>query len=82
MSATLKWKPVRPEGKSLSGAAKFFFREAYERVNDGEIKLSASDAHFLAGASAATKDNELKADIKTLLEAIEKFGEVEVWQEF
>ncbi len=81
MSANLMWKPIRPEGKGLSDAAKFFFRDAYS-LNEGPITLSENDVRYLQGAAAATKDKDLKSDITKLLEAIGKFGQVELWQEF
>lgn len=77
-----QWKPVRPEGKDLSDATKFFFREAYEQINDGKITLGESDVMYLRGASAAAQFKEMKDDLQTLIDAIEKFGAVEVWQEF
>jgi hypothetical protein len=82
MGATLKWKPVRPEGKTLSDATKYFFQDAYENFGDGKITLGASDVLYLRGAAVAAKDKEMAADIKTLIDAIEKFGSVEVWQEY
>ena len=81
MSATLKWKPVRPEGKSLGDAAKFLFRENYS-LNDGNVTLSSGDVLWMRGALAATNDAELKKDLSTLIEAIGKYGAVELWQEY
>ena len=81
MSATLKWKPVRPEGKGLSDAAKFLFRDNYG-LNDGPIILDSSSIAWMNGASAASSSDELRKDLKVLIEAIEKFGSVELWQEF
>lgn len=84
MSANMYWEPQRREGKGLS----FDFRRAVSptwfnhdgSLGSGRIVIDGLEEAFLRGLMAAGSD-EVKADARTLLEAIERYGAVEVWIE-
>ena len=84
MSMDLYWRPVVPiEGQHLSRELKYTIsRELWDHDGTigGNATLSAEHIGFLRGMAAAGKE-EVRKDCRTLVEAIEKHGAVEVWIE-
>lgn len=80
MSSNLNWEPVKRAHKTLSDATKFIFRDEWRQPI--ENTLSSGDISFLRGILRASQAEEVKADMKVLIEAIEKYGEVRIWEEF
>lgn len=70
MSQNLYYR-VKPAGKDLDDQLKFILRKSYSLPT----KFDESDISFLKGLDAAN----IK-DANTLIEAIEKYGEVEVYE--
>jgi hypothetical protein len=85
VSSTLYWEPVQPErGEALSYAMKRTISR-YLWDTDGSTGgepaiLSAKDIAFLKGMELAGSD-EIKKDVRILVEAIEKYGAVRLWHE-
>lgn len=81
MSSNLCWEPVRSEHKTFGTALKFLLREHYQ-ISQGPVTLSESCRQWFLGVAAGSNDEELKKDIAELLEAIEKYGEVKLWEQY
>jgi hypothetical protein len=85
MSSTLYWEPVQPErGEALSYAMKKTISR-YLWDTDGSVggepaTLTAKDIAVLMGMALAGSD-EIKKDVRILIEAIEKYGAVRLWHE-
>ena len=81
MGQNLYWQPVRPsEGKTLTTGLKWAFQRQHLRDKDGRVRLTEEDVAFLRGVIAASgSDTAMQADAETLIEAIEKYGAVEIW---
>lgn len=79
MSSTLYWRPVVPtDHESLSDSFKLAIVAA---ATDGEIRLAHEALGYLRGMKAAGSA-DVKKDCDTLIEAIEKHGEVVLWLEY
>ncbi len=75
MSSTLKWRPRYQKGHDLSDQLKYALRKRY--TESGVICLAASDVPYLEGLRDAGVE-----DAGKLLEAIERYDEVEVWEQY
>lgn len=75
MSATLYWRPRRPlESKSLDDQLRFILN--LDGVS-GPVPFGRSNLDYLRGLA----DAEVK-DAQTLIDAIEKHDDVELWLEY
>lgn len=80
MSSTAWWTPAKPASdKVLSTSMKLLLSQQY--LNNGavvgSISLSEHDVFFLKGVEAAGC-NELKTDARTLINAINKYSNIEI----
>lgn len=83
MSSTFYWQPVAPqENKSLSTSFKFLLRDSKDLSQHEQLILSSSDVPWLRGVLAATSDDYIKGDVQVLLEALETYEEVRLWEVF
>ena len=77
MSSSLFWEPVRPADKTLSTSTKFLLRELYGfPVN---VTFTPDQFSELAALKAGRQD-EVQKDIDKLVEAIEQFDAVHVFE--
>lgn len=74
MSCTLCWKPVSKTCKSLDDALKFALRKRYGPTI--HTTLDSSDFEYLEGL----RDAGVK-DADTILDAIEKYGQISLFEE-
>jgi len=74
MSSSLYWQPVRKRNKTFDTSLKWALREQYGYPV--HVILTGSNVPFLTGL----KIGKVK-DADKLIEAIEKYGEVKVWEE-
>lgn len=79
MSATLSYRPVKPPSyKALSGGQlKYIFIEKFD-LNNGPHILKATDMEYLTGMYDAG-DKELKGEVQAVMNAIGKYGEIEIF---
>ena len=76
MSSSLNWLPVQnPAGNWLATGLKFKLRSKYG--NPVSAVLTESDVPFLEGLAACNVE-----DAQTLIDAIEKYSEVSICEEF
>lgn len=85
MSMDLYWQPIQPtKGELLSRAMKYALaRHLWDHdgtLGGGPTVLNGGDVMFLKGMRAAG-GKEVKQDCDRLLQAIEKYGSIEVWIE-
>jgi hypothetical protein len=76
MGTTAYWRLTR-SGESLSDETKYILRKAF---NDPlSVTLYAHDAEpVLRAIAAASRVTEVQQDVAAMLEALEKYGEIEV----
>lgn len=85
MSSTLYWKPVIPErGRDLSYETKRVISR-YIWDTDGSIggspaRLTEGNIEFLRGMELAGSEN-IRKDMKILIDAINEYGVIELWHE-
>jgi hypothetical protein len=80
MSSNLRWEPIADRGKILSDELKYLLRKTRDsRIV--EIILSDSDVAYLSGLRDASSE-KLGKEIQCLITAINKHGNVRVWEEF
>ena len=79
MSSTLKWEPVVDRGKSLSLDVKFLLRDYLGKSIDSF--LDSGDIKYIEGLRDASKD-PIKKELQKLLDAIEKYKQIRIWEEY
>jgi hypothetical protein len=83
MSANIKWKVVKPEGKSLNVSAPSSFLVAMERAfGTLPIILNANNIQILQGMAAVHGDGN--NPFVKLIEILETIGDssIEIWAEY
>ena len=81
MSSNLMWAPVvPPDGHDLCSETKFILRKHYqEPIND---TLRAMDVNYLRGVKDGAALSRVRKDMQTLIDAINKHGEIELKEHF
>ena len=80
MGASILWKPVRPEGKSLGFGGRSSAIEAFRRAFGEEPWVfTGADVAKLEGINAALREDEA---MNKLIDAINTHGTVEVWPQY
>ena len=83
MSSTLCWQIVRTDAKHLSDALKYALREFRgESLGSDPITFDEGSVTILKAMAAGSSSKELKKDCETLIAAIEKHGEIELWEAY
>lgn len=85
MSTDLYWRPVDYGRHALSKQLKYAIAERFWD-HDGTLtgsyfRLSANHIEYLNGIADATSNDEVRKSVKELLDAIKRYGEVEIWIE-
>jgi hypothetical protein len=76
MSSTLYWEPVKPKkGKSLDTGLKWILQKRYG--SPVQVELDDGDIPYLQGLADANTEGA-----QTLIDAIEKYGRIELREEF
>lgn len=80
MSASLFFEPVIPKEPDYVniGYLKHILLARYENLNEGPIPFSREDIPYLNGIMDAG-DKDVAEDCKTLIAAIQKYGEVSLF---
>ena len=76
MSATLKWEPANRKAQSLPDALKFVLRDKMG-IGDGRVCFGDQSMAYLNGLRDAGVEGA-----QELIDAIVKYGDVEVWLEY
>lgn len=80
MSSSLHWKPIAPEGKPLADQLKFRLRARFGMSSHHDpIYLDRGNVDYLNGLADGL-DGDSKKDARGLITAIEKHGEIMVWE--
>ena len=90
MSRTFGWVipfPPPPPGDSITVSTAYLLAERYGRsdpsasLDSDEIRgrqLNGGDLDWLEGAKAATSDDEIRADLESIIGAIHKHDTIEI----
>lgn len=79
MSTNLFWRPI-DSGQCLSKELKYILTNS-GFVKNGPDKLNYGDVPLLMGIRTASGDNEVKEECTLLIDAIEKYNEIEIYIE-
>lgn len=78
MSTNIYWRPIF-KGNGMATSLRFIFRNAGYFNNRSEETLGPEDIKVLKGIIAATTDEDVKTDCKTLIEQIELQDKIEIF---
>lgn len=82
MSSIMFYQPIRSDGISLDDQLKFAIRDRLGRSCFSERHTVGQDfIDFLLGFAAGTASTAAKDDVKKLIECINKYKRIEIWEE-
>lgn len=83
MSASICYQPVDPKPKTIGAWAPSHFMESMERANLGlPCTLKETDIPILRGMAATFSDHgDAPNPYQEIIDAIEKYGAIEMWAE-
>ena len=79
ISTKLYWQPVRRVKKRTVGIGLRWALQSRYGQHFAAATMGSESVQFLEGLRASASSKDVKNDCKVLLEAIEKFGSVDVW---
>ncbi len=76
------YRPVKPDGKSLDDQLKFVLRDQLGSSNIRDHHFVGTNfIDFLKGYIAGTPHDKARIDAQKLIDCLEKYQQIEIWEE-